>query len=179
MNKKQKTRLLHLILSLAIVVHLIAVSLASSSESHFRKSLFVLFRPYIQFFGLSQDFTLFGVVPNASSYVTAVTTFKDGSRVLHQLPRSDQLSPIDKTRKSAWMKWQSHLLNEKYAMGRTDACRWIARLERDSEKVPIKVELVANIIPICKPGAKEPRETIRTIFFAYQVREGDLRNGDI
>lgn len=136
--------------------------------------------PYARRIGLFQNWSMFAPNPqHVNAYVDAEITYQRGQVRVWAFPQMQELGYFERYRKERYRKWSNERLAspENSALW-PDAARYIARLNADAFNPPRMVKLVYCSSAISPPPAPgQPRQSEqwqRRVFFAYNVKPGDL-----
>lgn len=165
-----------LILSVFVVCHLIALPLYLLPSSQWSDLLLAPFLPYISFFGLEQNWSVFTPPPQWNARISALIEFDDGSTKTWEFPQMDKLCLVEKMFSERYRKWSSdYVADPRQAIIWPDTAKYVARINTSPGKRPIAVSFVRKATPINlpnKPISSESEET--QIFFTQEfVVPGD------
>ena len=137
-----------------------------------------LIAPYMTWSGLAQGWNLFAPNPLAlNTRVEAEIAYRDGQMGVWKFPLPQNFGYIKRYMMEREHKFSfDSLQNDRYALLRPDAARYIARLNNtNKDNPPVSVTLVCYRSKIAPPGSRLPEPWTRKDVFKYSVQAGDLK----
>lgn len=132
---------------------------------------------YMVWSGLAQGWNLFAPNPlSLNTRVEAQIAYRDGNTSVWKVPLPQENGyakryTMERLHKLAF----DSLLNDRFALLRPDAARYIARLNNTGNNPPVKVTLISYREQIADFGSTKPEPWKRTELIAYTVQPGDLK----
>jgi hypothetical protein len=137
-----------------------------------------LIAPYMGWSGLAQGWNLFAPNPLAlNTRVEAEITYRDGQKGLWKFPLPQDYGYAKRYSMERIHKFSfDSLLNDKFALLRPDAARYIVRLNNNIiDNPPATLTLVSYRSKIAPPGSQAPQPWVRKEIYKYTVKAGDLQ----
>lgn len=143
-----------------------------------------LFKRYIIFFGLDQDYSMFAPYPRKTNrHIFALITFHDQSTAIWPYPRMERLGLIESMFKERYRKYSNdNIVESCFKMFLPDFARYIARLHACPENEPDLISIYMFEQNIPEPDRQNANfekahaiEPILTNIFTYQVTANDLK----
>ena len=137
-----------------------------------------LIAPYMTWSGLAQGWNLFAPNPlSLNTRVEAEIVYRDGRTGVWKFPLPQNMGYIKRYMVERQHKFSfDSLQNDKYALLRPDAARYIARLNNtQNDNPPVSITLVCYRSIIAPPGSGLPEPWTRKEVFKYSVKAGDLK----
>jgi hypothetical protein len=133
--------------------------------------------PYMVWSGLAQGWNLFAPNPlSLNSRLEAEISYSDGQKGVWKFPLPQNYGYIKRYTLERQHKFSlDSLLNNKFALLRPDAARYIARLNNKGDNRPVSVTFVSYRSQIAPPGSNQPEPWTSTVIGTYPISAGDLQ----
>lgn len=171
------------VISVFIVFHLSAFFVWSMPEANqLTRAFSSLIRGYMMRTGLWHGWAMFAPNPTSvNAYIDAKVHLRNGETLLWTAPRIELAEPADRNGMERWNQWRFALRLDHNAVIREDAARYVARLHRDPNNPPVRIELWRHWSLIAAPQAGDFQPISRDLVYQnhdllvdYPVAEGDL-----
>jgi len=174
---------MHLLISTFIIFHLFLITTWLFPINTNLVNVMNVFRGYIIFLGLDQDYSMFAPKPPTKNrHVFALITFHDQSTVIWFYPRMERLKYWQSMFKERYRKFANdNIVESPFKMFWPDFARYIARLHacpgNEPELVSIYVseeDMIEAQLALCtKIAVDSPPRLIK--LFTYKVEPPDLK----
>ena len=133
--------------------------------------------PYMIWSGLAQGWNLFARNPlSLNTRVEATICYRDGQTSVWKFPLPQDYGYIKRYTLERQHKFGlDSLLNNRFALLRPDAARYIARLNNKDNNPPVTVTFVSYRSQIPPPGSNLPETWKSTVIGTYPITAGDLQ----
>ena len=150
------------LLSVFLAATVAAMVVWNMPDSKLRREGMRLAEPYVTATGLDQAWDVFAPDPYRYSFrLLARITYADGSTGTWAPPRGGAL--IGKYWDYRWVKWSEWTLAGRHPSMCNGTATYIANLEADEGRTPVKIDLVSRTRDNQPPGAAEPHGDWREI----------------
>ncbi len=166
-----------LVLSIFILAHLVVLPVSLLPSSQWRDQLLVPFYPYIYFWGLDQNWTVFAPAPPQwNAFMSAIITFDDGSTEAWEFPQMHKMGFVEKMFNERFRKWANDYVGDfRQAIIWPDTVRYIARIHARQNRQPVSVSIVRRAVPITLSGNSTVSEEGSQVIYTQDVVPEDLR----
>jgi hypothetical protein len=165
-------------INLFLVFHLVMIfvwsmPLNTGIVTHLRPKI----ASYMFWSGLAQGWNLFAPNPlNLNTRVEAEICYRDGNTGVWAFPLPQNYGYLKRYTLERQHKFGfDALINNRFALLRPDAARFIARLNNKNNNPPVTVTLISYRSQIAPPGSDLPEPWKRTVLYTYSVQAGDLQ----
>lgn len=170
------------LLAVALGIYVVCLICLASPPTAFRSITLQLLKPYFTYLGLLNHFAI--MAPNVldcNNYYRAKIEFADGTATLQDLPayREGSTTDWEHQRLIFYFDWQWHFADP--AKGRlllTDACRYLARVNRNAKNEPRVITLYRIFMKTAPPteNLAPPGQSQYSseMILTYYVRREDL-----
>ena len=137
-----------------------------------------LIAPYMTWSGLAQGWNLFAPNPlSLNTRVEAEFVYRDGRKGVWKFPLPQEYGYIRRYTMEREHKFSfDSLLNDRFALLRPDAARYLAKLNNtQKDNPPVSMTLVSYRSKIAPPGSGLPEPWTRAEIFKYSIQPGDLQ----
>jgi hypothetical protein len=175
---------MHLLISAFIIFHLFLITIWLFPINSNLVNLTNVFRGYIIFLGLDQDYSMFAPAPRKiNRHMFALVTFHDQSTAIWSYPRMERLKYWQSMFKERYRKFgNDNIVESCFKMYLPDLARYIARLHacpgNEPDLVSIYVSeddmIEAQLALSEKESVNPPHRLIK--LFTYIVEPPDLRS---
>jgi hypothetical protein len=174
---------MHLLISAFIIFHLFLITVWLFPINNNLVNLTNVFRGYILFWGLDQDYSMFAPKPRTiNRHIFALVTFHDQSTVIWFYPRMERLKFWQSMFKERYRKFgNDNIVESCFKMYLADFAGYIARMHACPENEPDLVSIYVSeedMIPaqkvLDKKDVLEPPHRLIKLF-TYIVKASDLR----
>jgi len=170
--------------------HIAAIFLCDfPGSSPVRRVLSEPFRPYVTFFDLGQNWSMFAPEPSSlNGFLRGEVKYQDGSTGFYEFPRMCKLGLMDRFFKERYRKWA--IDNVRADSHRADwpaTARYVARqANRNPAVPPVEVSLWRHWVMVKDPmvefvpvGYRVPDEKLETFrFHVEKITPADLQIGE-
>lgn len=171
-----------ILISVLLFLHFTGVILWILPASSMQERLVQPFIPYINYFGLWQNWCVFVSPHTVNVYMSADIKYKDGSVSSWEFPRMDKMGILEKMYKERYRQWGTDAVSDDtMPMLRPDAARFIARLHNtEAGNPPVSVRIVRHwtYIPAPIDGLGKPlpeEEDGEEVVYDGDINPEDLR----
>ena len=135
-----------------------------------------LFRRYIIFLGLDQDYGMFAPEPRKTNrHIFAIVTLKDQSSLIWDYPRMERLGVLQAMFKERYRKFgNDNIVQPCFKMFLPDFARYIARLNNCPDNPPELISIYTSEEDIPPPNSQAKSKPVLTNLFIYKVESRDL-----
>ncbi len=139
------TRVRQQLILLFLAWHFCGVLLWLSPDCSLKQQLITPFIGYLNYFGMWQGWSVFEHPRTYNEYLTALVTFKDGSKKIWEFPRMEKMGIIEKMFKEGFRRWGNDCvsdINDSFLW--PDAARYVARNNIRTGNPPVSVSIIRH-----------------------------------
>ena len=175
---------MHLLINAFIIFHLFLITTWLFPFNNDLVKLANVFRGYIIFLGLDQDYAMFAPKPRSiNRHIFALVTFQDQSSVIWFYPRMERLKYWQSMSKERYRKFgNDNIVEPCFKMFLPDFARYIARLHACPGNEPDLISIYVSEEDMMEPWltlkAKQIGDPAHRLakLFTYKVEPTDLRS---